>query len=96
MKNLETNNQKPEDRPTWEGFEKFFATEVIEQSKKNAKRWFIAWAVTLATLIATNTYWIYVFNSYEYVYQDGEGRNNYNNEIDGDISNVTSDQTEEE
>lgn len=87
MKNLETNNQKPEDRPTWEGFEKFFATEVIEQSKKNAKRWFIAWAVTLAALIATNTYWIYVFNSYEYVDQYGDGVNNVNSGSQGDVAN---------
>ena len=69
---------KEEYENTWEGIEKFFATEVIEQSKRNAKRWFIAWIITLAALIATNTYWIYVFNSYEYVYQDGTGVNSIN------------------
>lgn len=78
-------------KPTWEGLEKFFAVEVIEQSKRSAKRWFIAWLITLAALIGTNMAWLYVMNSYEYVYQDGEGQNNYNHNIDGDVENVTAD-----
>lgn len=71
--------------PTWEGFEKFFATEVIEQSKTQAKRWFIAWIVTLVALIGTNAYWIYVFNGYEYVSQDGSGLNSINTGNQEDI-----------
>lgn len=78
-------------KATWEGLEKFFAVEVIEQSKRSAKRWFIAWIITLAALIGTNMAWLYVMNSYEYVYQDGEGQNNYNHNIDGDVENVTAD-----
>lgn len=77
---------------TWEGIEKFFATEVLEQSKRNAKRWFIAWIITLAALIATNTYWIYVFNSYEYVYQDGTGVNSVNTGNQEDIYYGTEDE----
>lgn len=77
---------------TWEGIEKFFAMEVIEQSKRNAKRWFIAWIITLAALIATNTYWIYVFNSYEYVYQDGTGVNSINTGNQEDIYYGTEDE----
>lgn len=87
MRDLEKINQEPETKPSWEGFEKFFATEVIEQSKRNAKRWFIAWVITLAALIATNTYWIYVFNSYEYVDQYGDGVNNVNTGSQGDLTN---------
>lgn len=87
MQKKEIDNREQESRPTWEGFEKFFATEVIEQSKKNAKRWFIAWIVTLAALIGTNAYWIYVFNSYEYVNQYGGGVNNVNSGSQGDIAN---------
>lgn len=87
MRDLEKFNQEPENKPSWEEFEKFFATEVIEQSKKNAKRWFIAWVITLAALIATNTYWIYVFNSYEYVDQYGDGVNNVNTGSQGDLTN---------
>lgn len=78
-------------KATWEGLEKFFAVEVIEQSKRSAKRWFIAWIITLVALIGTNMAWLYVMNSYEYVYQDGEGQNNYNHNIDGDVENVTAD-----
>ena len=75
--------------PSWNGLEEFFATQVIEQAKVAAKRWFIAWLITLAALVGTNAAWIYVFNSYEYVTQDGEGYNYYNSEIDGDVENGT-------
>lgn len=86
---MNNETRKPEDKPSWNGIEQYFATQVIEQSKTQAKRWFIAWIVTLIALIGTNTYWIYVFNSYEYVYQDGDGENYYNNEIEGDVENGT-------
>lgn len=78
-------------KPSWEGIEEFFATSVIQQAERSAKRWFIAWLITLAALIGTNMAWLYVMNSYEYVYQDGEGQNNYNHNIDGDVENVTAD-----
>lgn len=67
------------------------ATHTIEQAKDGVRKWFIAWLITLAALVGTNAAWIYVLNSYEYVYQDGEGQNNYNNNIDGDVENVTAD-----
>lgn len=85
------NEKKPSNEPSWNGVEKFFATQVIEQAKTSARRWFIAWLLTLAALIGTNAAWIYMFNSYEYVYQDGEGENYYNNEIGGDVENGTAD-----
>lgn len=72
-----------------ENIDKYFATEVIEQSKRNAKKWFLAWMITFIALIGTNVYWIYEMNSYEYIYQDGNGQNNYNNEVNGDINNGT-------
>lgn len=67
-----------ENKVSWDNLEQFFAVEVIEQSKRNAKRWFLAWIVTLAALIGTNAAWIYVAQSYEYVSQDGSGQNNIN------------------
>lgn len=76
---------------TWKNIEEYLATSVIEQAKTTAKRWFIAWIITLAALFATNAAWLYVFNSYEYVYQDGTGQNNYNNDVDGNVENVTVD-----
>lgn len=68
-----------------------FAMEVLEQAKRNTKMWFVTWILTMAALIGTNAYWIYTFNSYEYVYQDGTGQNNYNSNIGGDVDNVTTD-----
>lgn len=64
----------------WKDLEEYFATEVIEQSKRTAKRWFAIWLITFIALVATNTVWIYVFNSYEYVQQDGSGESEVNME----------------
>lgn len=66
-----------------------FAMEILEQAKRNTKMWFVTWILTMAALIGTNAYWIHTFNSYEYVYQDSEGQNNYNSNIGGDVDNVT-------
>lgn len=78
-----------ENKVSWDNLEQFFAVEVIEQSKRNAKRWFVAWLVTLAALIGTNAAWIYVAQSYEYVSQDGSGQNNINTGTQGDITHGT-------
>lgn len=78
-----------ENKVSWDNLEQFLAVEVIEQSKKNAKRWFVAWLVTLAALIGTNAAWIYVAQSYEYVSQDGSGQNNINTGTQGDITHGT-------
>lgn len=74
-------------KTSWKNLEEFFATFVIEQAKTAAKRWFIAWLITLAALVVTNAAWLYVFNSYEYVYQDGTGQNNINTGSQGDVLN---------
>ena len=86
---MENEKVTQKSEPSWDGIEKFFATSVIQQAEKSAKRWFIAWLITLAALVGTNASWLYVFNSYEYVTQDGEGYNYYNSEIDGDVENGT-------
>ena len=78
-----------ENKVSWDNLEQFFAVEVIEQSKRNAKRWFVAWLVTLAALIGTNAAWIYVAQSYEYVSQGGSGQNNINTGTQGDITHGT-------
>lgn len=79
-----------EERQAWKDAEKF-VSELISDARAQAKRWFIAFLVTLAALFGTNVYWIYVFNSYEYVSQDGEGFNYYNSDVEGDIDNGTTD-----
>lgn len=78
-----------ENKVSWDNLEQFFAVEVIEQSKRNAKRWFVAWLVTLSALIGTNAAWIYVAQSYEYISQDGSGQNNINTSTQGDITHGT-------
>ena len=77
-----------EKKITWNDAGKFFS-ELISDARAQAKRWFIAFLVTLTALFGTNVYWIYVFNSYEYVSQDGEGFNYYNSDVEGDIENGT-------
>lgn len=79
-----------EEQASWNEAEKL-VSEVFRDLQKQSKRWFIAFLVTLIALVGTNAYWIHVLNSYEYVYQNGEGQNNYNNNIDGDVENVTAD-----
>lgn len=70
--------------------------EIVQQAKKNVKYWFIAFLVTLATLVGTNVYWIYTFQSYEYVAQDGNGINSINTGNQGDLLNEPESKTEKE
>lgn len=83
-----------EKKMTWSDAEKL-VSELITDARAQAKRWFIAFLVTLAALFGTNIYWIYQWNSYDYVSQDGNGYNYYNSDVEGDIANGTENQTEE-
>ena len=84
-----------EEKGTWNDAEKF-VSELIKDAQTQAKRWFIAFIATLVALVGTNIYWIYQWNSYDYVSQDGEGYNYYNADVEGDITNGSEDQAEEE
>lgn len=79
----------------WSNIERWFS-ELIEQTRANARRWFIAWLITLIALIGTNMAWIYVFQSYDYITQDGEGVNNANTGTQGDVNIGADSQSEEE
>ena len=79
-----------EKQTTWTDAEKF-VSELILDARAQAKRWFIAFIVTLTALVGTNLYWIYQWNSYDYVSQDGEGYNYYNSDVEGDITNGSED-----
>ena len=68
-----------ENKKTWSDAEKL-VSELISDARAQAKRWFIAFLVTLAALFGTNIYWIYQWNSYDYV-------NYYNSDVEGDIDN---------
>ena len=43
---------------TWADIEVALATEIVEENKKKSKRWFTAWIVTVAALVASNLAWI--------------------------------------
>ena len=47
-----------ENQPTCADIEVALATEIVEESKKKSKRWFTAWIVTAAALVASNLAWI--------------------------------------
>ena len=49
---------KNENQPTWADIEVALATEIVAGSKKKSKRWFTAWIVTVAALVASNLAWI--------------------------------------
>lgn len=43
---------------TWADIEVALATEIVEESKKKSRKWFTAWVVTAAALVASNLVWI--------------------------------------
>lgn len=43
---------------TWADIEVALATEIVEESKKKSRKWFTAWIVTVAVLVASNLAWI--------------------------------------
>lgn len=47
-----------ENQLTWADIEVVLATDIVEESKKKSKRWFTAWIVTVAALVASNLAWI--------------------------------------
>lgn len=49
---------KSESQPTWANIEVALATEIVEESKKKSRKWFTAWVVTAAALVASNLAWI--------------------------------------
>lgn len=49
---------KNESQFTWADIEVALATEIVEESKKKSKRWFTAWIVTAAALVASSLAWI--------------------------------------
>ena len=49
---------KNESQLTWADIEIALATEIVEESKKKSRKWFTAWIVTAAALVASNLAWI--------------------------------------
>lgn len=48
-----------------EQYKNGWAMEMATQAKQNARRWFIAWVITLGALIGTNAAWIHAASGYE-------------------------------
>lgn len=49
---------KNESQFTWADIEVALATEIVEESKKKSRKWFTAWIMTAAALVASNLAWI--------------------------------------
>ena len=52
------SENKNESQLTWADIEVALATEIVEESKKKSRKWFTAWVVTAAALVASNLAWI--------------------------------------
>ena len=52
------SENKNEKQFTWDDIEVALATEIVEESRKKARKWFTAWIVTAAALVASNLAWI--------------------------------------
>lgn len=74
------------------------ASSVIYHIEKASKRWIIFASVAfamLATLLAfqmninkeNDREWRELFNSYDYISQDGNGENYYNSNVSGEVNN---------
>lgn len=72
------------------------ATDVLGALVKQLKTMWIVIILLIVLLVGTNMAWLYVFQSYDYVSQDGEGYNYYNREVGGDVNNGTEGQSKEE
>lgn len=71
------------------------ATDVLGALVKQLKTMWIVIVLLIILLVGTNMAWLYVFQSYDYVSQDGEGQNYYNHEVGGDVFNGAEGQSEE-
>lgn len=72
------------------------ATDVLGALVKQLKTMWIVIILLIVLLVGTNMAWLYVFQSYDYVSQDGEGYNYYNKEVGGDVYNGSEDKDKEE
>ena len=52
------STNKCENVPIWDELEFILATEIVEESRKKVRKWFTAWIVTAAALVAINLAWI--------------------------------------
>ena len=70
------------------------ASEIMADGDRKDKRKSRVISYLIGVIIAlvigltiSNLYWVYQWNSYDYLLQDGEGYNYYNADIEGDVNN---------
>lgn len=71
------------------------ATDVLSALVKQLKTMWIVIILLIVLLVGTNMAWLWVFQSYDYVSQDGEGYNYFNSRVEGSVYNGTESQSEE-
>lgn len=72
------------------------AIDVMNALAKQLKTMWIVIILLIVLLVGTNMAWLYVFQSYDYVSQDGEGYNYYNRQVGGDVYNGAENENEKE
>lgn len=71
------------------------ATDVLGALVKQLR---IMWGVIIlliVLLVGTNMAWLWVFQSYDYVTQDGGGYNYFNHDVDGSVYNGAESESQE-
>lgn len=71
------------------------ATDVLGMLANQIKKMWHVIILLIILLVGSNMAWLYVFQSYDYVSQDGDGYNYFNQEVNGDIFNGTEGKDEE-
>lgn len=72
------------------------AIDVLNALSKQLKTMWIVIILLIILLVGTNMAWLYVFQSYDYVSQDGDGYNYFNSNVKGSVYNGSEGQSEEE
>lgn len=72
------------------------ATDVLGTLVKQLKTMWIVIILLIIMLVGTNMAWLWVFQSYDYVSQDGEGYNYFNRDVDGSVYNGSESENKEE
>ena len=99
---MEKQNNEPEN---WSEVIKYYAelqkqadeskkelvSELLEDADRRDKRKNRIIIGLIFSIVILVLYFIYQWNSYDYVSQDGEGYNYYNADIEGDVNNGTDD-----
>ncbi len=92
--------QNKENRVTEVREQENFATEIFHEFKIHSRIAIVGLMILLTigifVFFANDERWRELFSSYDYVSQDGEGQNYYNNDVGGDVNNGAENKNAEE